>query len=369
MALHVALLYSSLGREVDGVLDYSRQQVRALRDCDGVTAATLVDKRGRSSWVIDDAGSPCNASGAMEHLLDADAVVVQYSPFGHGRWGFAPWLLRLVSGLTPTVRVAVMVHEPYLVGSGVRDAPISWLQRRQLSRLLGHADVAFSSIEPWVSVVAEAAPDVPVRHLPVASNLPPSELDAAAARAALGIAPDDLVLATMSSGHDSRSERHIVEAASSALTAGLSPVLLDLGAGARGFDELPAEVRAVRPGYLEAPQLSDYLAAADLYLAPLVDGVSTRRTSVMAALAAGVAVVGTKGHLTDAQLLVAGTPMKLVDVSGSSHEFAEAVLSLGGDRPQMVSLGQRGRAMYEARYAGEVTAAALVAALRRPQLR
>src|SRR5690606_28314882 len=48
----------------------------------------------------------------------------------------------------------------------------------------------------------------------------------------------------------------------------------------------------------DAAEVSDQMTSASAALAPIVDGVSTRRTSVAAALAHGLPVVGTDGPCT-----------------------------------------------------------------------
>lgn len=357
----VGVLYSSFGREVDGVLDYARRLTHALSEDANVASALLVDRVTADEWAVGPSNELRDAAAAFHALSACDVVVVQYSPFGHGRWGRAPWLVDLVTRLADAVRVAVMVHEPYLVRTGVRDAPISWLQRRQLRALLGVADIAFTSIEPWVKTVAALAPAaLPVHHLPVASNLPTPSLDHMTARRALEIADGERALATISSGHDSRSDRHIIAAVHAVHAAGLRPVLLDLGGGARGFDGLPDGLRVIRPGFLPAQELADVLVAADLYLAPLVDGVSTRRTSMMAALACGVAVVGTFGHLTDAELRSPDVPLTLVDIAEEPGTFGDSVVRLVADDAARGKQAQGGRQLHEQRFAPSVTASRLV---------
>ena len=52
-------------------------------------------------------------------------------------------------------------------------------------------------------------------------------------------------------------------------------------------------------GSLSADDLSHHLLACDLMLQPYIDGVSSRRTSTMTALAHGVPVVTTEGKFTE----------------------------------------------------------------------
>jgi glycosyltransferase involved in cell wall biosynthesis len=66
------------------------------------------------------------------------------------------------------------------------------------------------------------------------------------------------------------------------------------------IEHTPASTNRVHAtGRLSADELSRHLVACDLMLQPYIDGVSTRRTSTMTALAHGVPVVTTAGTFTE----------------------------------------------------------------------
>ncbi len=73
------------------------------------------------------------------------------------------------------------------------------------------------------------------------------------------------------------------------------------------------------------------LQASDLFLAPLVDGVSTRRTTVIAALGHGLPIVGTDGPCTDSQLRAAHA--FLLSQCGDAETFVKNVDLLFHDEP------------------------------------
>jgi glycosyltransferase involved in cell wall biosynthesis len=113
-----------------------------------------------------------------------------------------------------------------------------------------------------------------------------------------------------------------------------------------GAPELAGQVRAADG--LTAADVSRHLSACDLMLQPYPDGVSTRRTSVTAALEHGLAAATTTGPNTEelwaetgaVSLTPAGDVAALV---GS----AERLLREGGARARM---GQAARALYQARF-------------------
>ena len=63
------------------------------------------------------------------------------------------------------------------------------------------------------------------------------------------------------------------------------------------YPELAGRLHAA--GTLAAAELSLHISACDVMLQPYIDGVSSRRTSVMVGLSHGVPVVTTSGRLTE----------------------------------------------------------------------
>ena len=100
-------------------------------------------------------------------------------------------------------------------------------------------------------------------------------------------------------------------------------------------------------GYLPANEASIRFAAMDIYLAPYIDGISTRRTSLMSGLQHGVPTVGTRGMLTDEMLAAQdGRAFLLADVNEPAA-FDSHVVRLLNDDGLRASLGAEGTAFYE----------------------
>ncbi len=137
---------------------------------------------------------------------------------------------------------------------------------------------------------------------------------------------------------------------------------LQLGAGARSV-AAPGGMIVIKPGMLPTEELAALVASADLFLAPFVDGVSTRRTSSTAALCEGVAVVGTSGPLTDPMLL--GAQLELVEV-GNSLQFAERVAEVAADPARREAAATAGHALFEAELTWDAIASRFLAGLGSP---
>ena len=98
-------------------------------------------------------------------------------------------------------------------------------------------------------------------------------------------------------------------------------------------------------GTLGSRELSLCLQACDLMVQPYSEGVSTRRTTVMAALAHGVATITTKGLHTE-PVWKQHDAVRLVTVDDVA-EIVTAVAQLEADATERSRLGRRGRVLYE----------------------
>jgi glycosyltransferase involved in cell wall biosynthesis len=328
-ARQVGLLVAPRREGTDAIGDYTRLLVGALRR--NAVEADLLE------W------------GADNTYGDLGALIIQYNPFSFGRWGFAPRLPLLLASLRRRrrrPRVAVMFHETYVDMRSPSWALMGSWQRAQLVAVQAGADIHFCSIQRWTELLRRTARGRPVHHLPVPSNLPDARAERERARHRIGADADTLVLACLGLRHPGRLPGHVLAAARAARAAGSSAVLvLDLGPGEPSEQTLTSDVRLRSTGFLDARELSARIAAADMFLAPYMDGVSTRRGSMMAALQHAVPVVGTCGHLTD-DVLRGASCLTLVPVDGSDG-YAHAVATLATDPERRAELGTAGRRMYE----------------------
>ena len=173
------------------------------------------------------------------------------------------------------------------------------------------------------------------------------------------------MLATFGTNHPSRLMDHVVAAANAIVARHQRVTLLCLGVGTPPLKGLDRAVTLRRPGRQSSEDLATELSAADIYLAPFADGLSTRRTTLMAALQHALPVVGTEGRLTETELrredvAISWTP------SGDPRLFANAAVELAGDVGLRRRRGAAGRALYDRRFSWETIAQIVLAALRSP---
>lgn len=350
----VTVLFNDRGKAVDGIRDHSR-----------LLAASL-ERRTGSPVSVQDRVSARQPKGSLAR--EAHTVILQYSPFCYGRWGFAPWLpLRLLRSRLrrgPRPRVVLFVHEPYVPLSGGRALVMGVWQRLQLEALRLVSDVVVASIERWADDLSRRRPARPVRHMPVGSNLPDMRHARAEIRAELDADPDTLVVALFGRTHPGWQVDHAVRAIRALRDAGHRLLVLSLGAEAPPLPGLES-VTIHAPGPLPGPALAGLFAAADLFLAPFLDGVSTRRTTLMTALQHGLPIVGTDGFLTDDQLRRAPQALALAPADGPAP-FSELACALAADEERRRAMAREARAFYESTFDWPVSAETLARAMDLP---
>ncbi len=254
----------------------------------------------------------------------------------------------------------VMFHEvavPFGGPNPARRAVMSVAQRAMAAALLARAERVFLSTEAWRARLRslDARRRRPLLRLPIPSSLPVPE---ATARPELSA---DLV------GH--------YGTYGEATTPLLEPVLLTLlrssaprralllGRGGQAFAAgllrsnpwLSGRLEA--PGELPADELAARLSRCAVAIQPYVDGVSTRRTTAMAALALGVPLATNLGPLSDMDFRdFPGVGMAAAPEAAALVEVVERLLAA----PARSQRGaEEARAEYRARWSFEATVKAL----------
>lgn len=352
--MRIDLLFPRLPPAADGIGDYTSRLAVALSTHAEVrilTAQADAEPVPGAEVVRAFSGASVRGLRRLAESLGADVpdwLVVQYNPFSWGRWGFNPALpevLRQLRSRYPWMRLAVMVHEPFVPLTTWQFCVMSSWQRWQLWQLGRAADVVFCSIEAWAYRFAQWFPETPVHHLSVGSNISDAGFGRDEARRSL-VVDGRFVLGLFGSASTSMLP-HVKAALEAVVQKDPTVLLLYVGgdgtAVRAGLEGLP--VRDV--GRLAEAEVSRCFSSMDLFLAPYPDGVSTRRGTVMAALAHGISVVSTVGSLTDSIFTKAdGSALFLADAADPSAFAKTATLSLaeGHERERV---GMAGRALYE----------------------
>jgi glycosyltransferase involved in cell wall biosynthesis len=301
------------------------------------------------------AGRQLNQFRAPRRLL------VQWVPHGYGYQSmnlpFCLWLWHRAVRHRDVVEV--MVHEPYLAfGEGSwRQSGVAAAHRLMTMVLLKSARRVWMSIPAWEAywrpyTLGRA---LQFRWLPVASNIEVVDDPAGvrATRARFAPAGEQII------GHFGTYDRPITELLLKSAPALLPPdrarcVMLLLGRGGeavrdeltRRHPELAGRVHAT--GALAARCLSLHLSACDVLVQPYVDGVSSRRTSMMVGLSHGLPIVTTSGRLTE-PLWAESEAVALAAVE-DVDALVEATHRLLADTTSRRRLSVSAKALYQQRF-------------------
>jgi glycosyltransferase involved in cell wall biosynthesis len=370
-----------------GVGDYAAQVAGALASAgDEVTVFTPPQSGGPSSVagvdvvVLADTYGPASRGEIDRRLADrGTTMIVQYVPTAFGLKGanvpWCRWLLDRSQRAGADVRV--MFHEPYFDygWKPLHQGPLSIVQRAMARLLLRAGETTYLSTDAWRSRLSRYARERERRlfvTLPIPSTIPRA-IDAGAIRrerhAITGrqdAAQGPLI------GHFGTYGTHVAPLLRPALIALLreNPDARALCAGA-GSDAFANDIVGSHPdllgrvhgtGRTSAERAANILAACDLMLQPFPDGVTTRRTSVMAALHNGRPVLTTTGELTEAVWQETGAVALTQAEDGTAFvDAARRLLEDAGGRSALAARGERA-------YADRFALAHTIAALREPDV-
>jgi len=309
----------------------------------------------------------------LDRRLDSrrSTILVEYVPTAFGMVGanlpFCRWLLRRASRGRDDVRV--MFHEPYFEfgWAPMHRSALSIVQRRMAKTLLRASRHTYISTDAWRRYLTPYQPGhgaAPVTTVPIPSGIPASQHQSAVAahRSRLLDAPAGLLL-----GHFGTYGTHVAPMLRRALLEILSSdrrlAALCVGAGsdafvadlAGGAPSLAGRLHA--SGRVASTEAADLLSACDLLLQPFPDGITTRRTSVMAGLVNARPIVSTIGPLTEE--VWTRTAAVTMTQSDDAAAYAGAVRHLLEDADARAAQAARGAAAYRDLFALDHTIEAL----------
>ena len=235
-------------------------------------------------------------------------VLLQYVPNALGARGmnlrFCFWLRRLSAA---GVDVRVMFHEPYFYYSVTRPwrNAAAAVQRVMARVLIQASSTVYLSTETWRRFLEPLATLRRSEVLPIPSSIPSGAPAEAIARFRSEFAADGAPLVGHFGTYGDHVGAELFKWLPTVVSAAPAARLVLIGARSTEFLErfrigYPGiAARAHATGRLQGAVVSAALAACDLLVQPYPDGITTRRTSMMAGLKNGVPVVSTAGALTE----------------------------------------------------------------------
>lgn len=300
------------------------------------------------------------------HAIRPDVILVQWVPYLYSRTGTnLVFPLTIAALAAKGLRIQVVVHEPWVAFGPWSSFVTGPIHRLALGILVTASKKVSVSIEKWRDLLRSRFPwkKSAIDCVPVGSNIPVTQSGARmSTRRSAGI-KDDAVAMGIFSLHGSGKAFSFVEAAHRDLAErGDRFRMVVIGATAEeaalALPETARDVRCQVTGYLSAEEISKWLQAVDVLLAPFVDGVSGRRGTVLAGLAHGLPVVTTRGRLTDR--LFDSSPLVLSDANPAA--FSQEVLSLVQDPRRRAEMATEARAFFDAHFSWQRVGEAILPA-------
>ncbi|MCM2277955.1 MAG: glycosyltransferase family 4 protein [Oligoflexia bacterium] len=390
--LHLAVICPHFPPQPGGVSDYAARLCQEfVREGHAVTAWTA-EPRPEAIPGVDlrpIAANPASGWNAaafrrIEREIRecaASAVILQYTPYLYSprRWGIHPALSSWFANLGGRLGrpVALLAHElHYPLGLSADRLCVGTPQFFQFLALAHFADLIWFTYEIPLLRYRRAFPWAAKRFdwFPVGSAIDP-RLGESAPLPSEAWHEGKRLLLQFGSSHPSRSFDHSLRAlkrahellASRGQEAALAFVGLDDSEVQQklrehGWTELAPLARGL--GYQSAAATSAWMRRAEVVLAPFVDGISTRRSSVMTALAHGKAVVTTRGVHTDPS--VGWDRFTALAGADDPEGFARSAAELLADGARAAELGRAALARYEELFSWETIARGMLARLAPP---
>jgi glycosyltransferase involved in cell wall biosynthesis len=227
--------------------------------------------------------------------------------------------------------------------------------------LARQADAIFVSTKRWIPELQSAGSRMVPTLLPVGSNIPRSNLSRADARRRLGIGDECLVLGIFGGAHPSRLLDWIAEAARAVQHAQRNLLVVHVGPEGESMKSALSNLPLRTLGTRSAEEAGDALRAMDFLLSPFIDGVSTRRGSVMAALNNGLPVATTIRDWSDDYFRTVDSGFILGSKAASKQAFASEVAAWA--RPLHEDRSRSVQAAFDPNFSWPILAGQLLAKL------
>lgn len=352
----ISLVRGPANPAADGVGDYCRYLASALAERGHQVTVTAVD------W--DHVGRPRALYELLSRSGDVcpDWTIIQHTHLSWSRRGFPLFVILAALALRRrTLRLGVVIHDPLPFG-GIRwrDALRRATQVVIMRWLTGVCDAVVVTVPleviPWLR-----GSNRNVTYIPVGSNIPSPQGHAVADRGVFEVAVFGVSLTHREELLEiARVVRSLVQSIGRFRLTVLGRGSEDAAIGLSDLLGEPLPVDLETTGVLPEAELGLRLASADALLFVRIGGVSSRRGTAAAALAAGLPVIGYAGPETAGPIKEAGV---ILTPPGDAEAAARALERVARDPGVAQTLKRRNRLAYHRHFAWSAVAENLERAL------
>lgn len=299
-------------------------------------------------------------------VLRPDAVVIQYAPHAFDYRGVTlavnvlPWLIH---ALTRT-RVMVNFHELYIpFDRRLAHFPLALWQRFAAFVLASGSYGLMANTRDWPRQLKRIGVRRHIVITPVGSSIPlvqmkPDERDAV--RGLLGADKGTILVGCFGSAGVDRDKELLLKAVRNVKKKCPLKVVWIGNTGPR-TRPLANDDNIIWTGPLPHPEVSRLMTACDVFAYPFTDGISTKRSSLAAALSHGLPILATRGATLD-DLFVHRENVYLVS-QGDTQGFEDGLQELALHPELRDRLSRGGRALHDRHFAWHTIAEQLLKSL------
>ncbi len=294
--------------KIEGLGEYTCHLARHLKKLGAdVLVVTSAGQVAEESWI-----KPIIKNWDLETIssslsgLDPDWVCFQYSPPLYGKWGICPQFGNIFAALQKrfSCKVAVTFHEITVQPGNLRHWFLKFILDHQGKKLFQASRLAVGTCGRHFDILSSFHAQTPIKIIPVGTNIPVSEAPASDLenlRQRYGIR-NKKVATFFGRVSGFRNFEIALQILKKANRSSVRLFLLLLGCVRSSnpslFEEFMKnaakqniEKYTIETGDLTPREISHHLQLTDIFLFPQIDGVSTRNTTYMSALAHGLPVI------------------------------------------------------------------------------
>lgn len=349
-----------------GIADYTAQLAHHLRS-EGVEPAILISQKFPAAAETDVpvfsalSGWGWRSWGEIRRWLarnSPDVLHIQYQAAAFDLKGWMNWLPWYLRRLSHHPKIVTTFHDlriPYLFPKAgkLRWQSVLALAKYSDAVICTNAeDAATLRAQPW---------GTHVHTIPLGNNVPvapPADFDRSAWRATLGVNPESLVMAYFGFLNESKGGEDLIAVLDALVRQNVDARLLMIGGDIGDSDPTNAAYarrvrqkiaahglteRIITTGFVPLTEVSAHLLAADVAVMPYRDGVSFRRTTLLAVLAHGLPIVSTVPRFPLPQ--IADGENMLLAPAGDVPALTDAVLRLAKSSALRVRLSAGAKAL------------------------